>query len=150
MVRGLLKRYEVIYVIGDERDLIGARVTAQQDELYLYPVRASRAAVRTLFVDVLERANAIADRPEFYGTLRNNCTTAILDHVNTVLDKPIKWGPRVLLPGYSDALALRHGLLETELSLEAARGRFYANERIRRFADAPDFSVRIREAPDPH
>jgi hypothetical protein len=149
MVRGLLKRYEVIYIIGDERDLIGARVWAQQDELYLYPVRATRAAIRTLFLDVLERANAIADHPEFYGTLRNNCTTAILDHVNAVLDRPIKWGPRVLLPGYSDALALRHGLLDTELSLEEARARFHANERIRRFAAAPDFSARIRETPDP-
>jgi hypothetical protein len=146
MVRGLLKRFEVIYVIGDERDLIGARVLAQHDELYLYPVRASRTAVRTLFLDVLERANALADRPEFYGTLRNNCTTAILDHVNAVMDSPIRWGPRVLLPGYSDALALRHGLLDTELSLEEARSRFHANERIRRFATAPDFSVRIREA----
>jgi len=149
MVRGLLKGFELIYVFGDERDLIGARVLAQQDELYLYPVRATHSAMRGLFLDVLERANALAERPEFYGTLRNNCTTAILDHVNTVLDRPIRWGLRVLLPGYSDALALRHGLLDTELSLEAARDRFHANERIRRFADAPDFSARIRATPDP-
>ncbi len=143
---GLLRRYEVIYVVGDERDLIGVRAIHRGNSVRLYPVRADRASIRALFVGMLERANELRARPEFYNTLTNNCMTNILRHVNTLVDPPIRYGPRVLLPGYSDAIAFRRGMIDTELSLEDARRRFLVNERAVRHADQPDFSVRIRDA----
>lgn len=149
MVSGLLRRYELIYIFGDERDLIRSRVTRQKDEVFLYPVRASRERVRELFLDVVERAHSLETRPEFYGTLRNNCTTAILDHVNAIADAPLRWGLRILLPGYSDALALERGLLDVEGSIDSARVRHRINDDVRRFADLPDFSSRIREGRTP-
>ena len=144
MVRGVLKRYELAYIIGDERDLIGNRVLTQADDVYLYPVRATPAQARALFTDILTRANALHAAPEFYGTLFNNCTTAILDHVNHIAAEPIRWSPRILLPGYSDALALDLGLIDTDLNLHAARHAFHINPRARTHADSPDFSRRIR------
>ena len=142
---GLLRRYEVIYVIGDERDLIGLRAVHRGNRVRLYPVRAERPQIRKLFVDMLERANALAERPEFYNTLTNNCMTNILRHVNTLVDPPIRWGPRILLPAHSDQIAFERGLLDTELSLEEARARFLINERAVRSVDHPEFSLRIRE-----
>jgi hypothetical protein len=141
---GLLKRFEILYVVGDERDLIGQRVFRNDDEVLVYPVRATHDAIRALFVEMLERANQLADQPEFYGTLRNNCTTNILRHVNRLAPEPIPFGPRVLLPGWSDGLALERGLLDTELPLAAARERFRVNDRVRRFIARPDFSTAIR------
>jgi len=142
---GLLKRFEILYVVGDERDLIGQRVFRNDDEVLVYPVRATRDAIRALFVEMLQRATELADRPEFYGTLRNNCTTNILRHVNRLAPEPIPFGPRVLLPGWSDGLALERGLLDTDLPLEAARERFRVNDRVRRFIERPDFSAAIRQ-----
>jgi len=144
ILRGLLKRFEVMYVIGDERDLLGLRVLRNADDVYVYPIRAAPDAVRRLFVEMLERANRLAAAPEFYGSLRNNCTTNILRHVNRVAPEPIGFGPQVLLPGYSDALAHRLGLIDTELPLEAARERFRANDRARSYADSASFSAAIR------
>ena len=149
MVGGMLKRYELIYILGDERDLIASRVLYQDDPTLLYPVRASREGAQALLRSILGRVDALHQQPEWYGTLRNNCTTAILRHADEVLEKPIGWSLRVLLPGYSDALALEHGLLDTDLPIDRAREAFRINERVRRFADAQDFSRRIREAPDP-
>ena len=143
MRRGLLKGYELTYVIGDERDLIGSRVLHQRDDVFVYPGRATREAARALLVAMLERANALAEQPEFYGTLRRNCTTAILDHVNSLAERPIRYGPRILLPGYSDVVALRHGLLDTDLPIEEARRRFRVDERAAA-GEAADFSRRIR------
>ncbi len=148
MVQGMLKRFELIYVFGDERDLIGSRVLRQDDDVFLYPVKASRERVRALFLRIVERAEALSSRPEFYGTLRNNCTTAILGHVNAVADEPVRWGLRILLPGYSDALALERGLLDVAGPIEAARARHRINDKVRRFAGAADFSTRIRETTD--
>jgi hypothetical protein len=141
---GLLKRFELAYIIGDERDLIGNRVLVQDDDVYVYPIRATRAQVRTLFVDMIEAANRLYERPAFYGTLRRNCTTVILEHVNRIATRRIRYGPRVLLPGHSDELALELGLIDTDLSIDAARERFRVNERVERYAEDPLFSLLIR------
>lgn len=143
-VGGMLRRYELMYVVGTEQDLIGLRVFRHGGDVHVYPVRATKEGIRSLFIDMLERANRLATKPEFYGTLRNNCTTNILEHVNRLAPRRIRFGPRVLLPGYSDALAHDLGLLDTDLSLEAARAEFRVNDRVRRHIDSPAFSTAIR------
>ncbi len=142
--KGLVKRFEITYIVGDERDLIGLRVLRFDDDVYVYPVRATREAARALLLDMLGAVNELVDQPAFYGTLRDNCTTRILRHVNRIAPEPIPYGWRILLPGYSDALAHERGLLDTDLPLEAARARFLVNERAREHSGASDFSLRIR------
>ncbi|HEX6307602.1 MAG TPA: DUF4105 domain-containing protein [Longimicrobiales bacterium] len=144
--RGMLKRYEIMYVIGDERDLIQQRV-ARDDDVYVYPVRASPEQIRSLFIDMLLRANDLRQHPEFYGTLRNNCTTNLLAHVNTIARAPIRYGPRVLLPGYSDEVAHERGLIDTDLPLDAARERFLVNAHALGADARDDYSFVIRRLP---
>jgi hypothetical protein len=143
IARGLLKRFEIMYVIGDERDLIGRRVQ-NGDDVYVYPIRASPEQVRALFVQMLERANRLEDQPEFYGSILNNCTSNLLAHVNRVATRRIRYGPRIFLPGYSDQVAYERGLIDTSLPLDSARARYRVNERAARFAHADDYSLRIR------
>jgi len=145
--KGLLKRFELIYTVGDERDMIGLRVLRHRTDVYVYPVRATREAARALLLDMITAVNELAGEPAFYGALRDNCTTRILDHVNRIAPERIPYSWRVLLPGYSDALALERGLLDTELPLDAARMRFLVNERVRAHIGAADFSIRIRSEP---
>jgi len=142
---GLLRRYELIYVIGDERDLIGQRAAFDSTPVYLYPIRASPERIRAVFVEMLERANALRERPEFYNTLTNNCTSNVVRHVNRVAPRTVPGGLKTMLPGYTDEVAHRLGLLDTELDIEAARERFRINEAARRYIDDPEFSRRIRE-----
>lgn len=143
IVKGLFKQYEIMYVVGDERDLVRLRV-ARGDDVYLYPIRTTPAKVRALFVRMLEHANALGREPAFYNTITNNCTTNILEHANTVASKKIPYGREVLLPGYADVLAKELGLIDTELSLEQARRRFRINGRARTAFYDSAFSRRIR------
>ncbi len=145
IIRGLLKRYEIMYVVGDERDLVRLRV-ARNDDVYLYPIRTTPAKARALFVQMLERTNQLGSHPEFYNTLTNNCTTNILEHANSVTTKRIPYGREVLLPGYADELARELGLLDTDLPIEQARRRYHINARARRAFHDPSFSARIRAA----
>jgi uncharacterized protein DUF4105 len=148
--KGMARRYEVIYVIADERDVIRLRTNVWGDEVYVYPIRASKEKVRQLFVEMLQHANDLHEHPEFYNTLWNNCTTTILHHANRVSSTKIPYGRSVLLPGYADELAVKLGLINAEGSVEEVRRRFLVNERARRFAADPLFSARIREsAPAP-
>lgn len=142
--KGALRRYELIYVIGEERDVIGVRAVTQDDPVYLYPARATPEQARTLFVAMLRRAQELEHEPTFYNTFTNNCTTNILDQVNRILPERIPFGLSILLPGYSDRLAFERGLIDTELSLEQARARFEINDRARAAIRDPDFSTRIR------
>lgn len=144
-LQGLLKRFELIYVVGDERDVIGQRAAFSNEEVYLYPIRAPRERIRQVFVEMLRRANDLRGAPEFYNTLTNNCTSNLVRHVNHVVPGKVPGGIKIMLPGYADEVAQRLGLIDTELDLEQARERFRINDRARRFIDDPLFSVRIRE-----
>jgi hypothetical protein len=52
---------------------------------------------------------------------------------------------RVLLPANSDKLAYELGLIDTDLSFEQARVRYFINEKALKYADDMDFSKKIRE-----
>ena len=146
ILKGALRQFELMVVVGDERDLVGLRAVTWDDPVHLYPVRATPAQARALFVALMRRAQAVAERPEFYNTLTNNCTTNLVDAVNEIAEEPIPYGLDVLLPGYSDELAYERGLLDTELPLEAARARYRINARAAAATvAAPDFSFRIRD-----
>lgn len=142
--KGALRQYELMYVIGEERDIIGVRAVTQDDPVYLYPARATPEQARALFTAMMERARRIEREPMFYNTLTNNCTTNILDPVNALLENDIPISLGVVLPGYSDRLALERGLIDTELPLAEARRRFQVNDRARAAIHHPDFSARIR------
>lgn len=142
---GLFKQYELIYVIGDERDLIGQRAAFGKSPVYLYPIRAPREKIREVFVEMLQRADGLREHPEFYNTLTNNCTSNVIAHVNHAAPHRIASGVKTILPGYSDEVAYSLGLIDTDLDLAQARERFRINDRARRFALNSLFSFRIRE-----
>lgn len=144
-IRGLFNKYELMYVIADERDVIRLRSNHRKDLVYVYPVKATVEKSRELFADMLARANDLSQNPEFYNTVTNTCTTNIVAHVNKITPKRVPFfNLRILLPANSDQLALELGLIDTDLSLEDARKRFFINDKAAKYADAEDFSVKIR------
>lgn len=144
-LKGLLKQYELMYVAGDERDLIKLRSNYRKDDMYVYPARASKVAVQELFLSMVTRMNAVGKDPEFYNTITNTCMTNIVAHINEIAPQRVPIAPEILLPAESDRLAYELGLIDTDLSFAEAREYFHINERAELFADSPDFSRKIRE-----
>ena len=144
-LKGLLRRYELMYVIADERDVIKLRSNYRKDKVFLYPINASKEATRSIFTDMLTRANDLVKKPEFYNTLTNTCTTNIMSHVNNVIPHEIPFNLTILLPGQSDHFAYDLGLIDTDLPFEEARAKFLINERAEKYAESEDFSKMIRE-----
>lgn len=143
-LRGLLRQYELSYIVGDERDLIGLRANHRGDDVHLYPVRATPDAARALFVSMLQRANQLAAQPEFYNTLTNTCTSNIVDHINPIAAEPIPFSHKTMLPAYSDDLAYDLGLIDTDLPRAQFRAAFRINDLAQAHADTVDFSAAIR------
>jgi len=143
-VKGLLRQYELMYVIADERDVVKLRSNYRHDQVFLYPIKADSKKVQALFLGMLERAQKLQDEPEYYNTLTSTCTTNIVSHINDLVPGRIPYDLRVLLPAHSDALAHQLGLIDTDLGLEEARLKFNINKRAEEHADSPDFSAKIR------
>ena len=143
-IKGMLGQYELMYVVGDERDLIDLRASQWLNDVYLYRAKATRAQARMLFDDVFGRVSQLADRPELYHTLTNNCTTNLAAHVNRLVPDRVPLDYRVWLNGYSDRLAYDLGLLETDGTFERTKARARVNYLVYRYRDREDFSARIR------
>ncbi len=143
-LQGLLRKYELAYIIGDERDLIGLRANHRNDDVYLYPIRTTAEGRRALLLSMLERANALVRQPEFYNTLTNTCTSNIVDHIELIAPGRIPFSFKTLLPAYSDDLAFDLGLIDTDLPRESYRAAHQINHLARRHADSADFSQAIR------
>ena len=141
---GLFKRYELMYVVGDERDLIGQRAAYGTDRVYLYPIKAKPEQMRAMLLSMLERSNRLRDHPEFYNTLTNNCTSNVIAHVNDVRPGTVATGIKTILPGYTDEVAYSLGLIDTEVPLDQARDRYLINDRARKYLNDSLFSFRIR------
>jgi uncharacterized protein DUF4105 len=143
---GFFRRYELIYVAGDERDLIRVRTNYREpnEDVYVYRAQVPIENVRRLFLDYVRTMNELKERPAFYNTLTTNCTTNILFHTRVNPGSaPFSW--KVLLSGYVPQYAYELGRLDTTLPFDELRRRSRVNDRARAADDAPDFSRRIRE-----
>jgi hypothetical protein len=141
---GMFHRYELMYVIGDESDLIGLRANIRRRPVYLYPVKADKNKVQQLFVSMLARADRLRSSPEFYNTITNSCSLNLLWHVNQARQKPVEWTWRVLLPGFSDQLAFDLGLIDFDGSPDEARVRFCIKGRTVPWTTGKTWSRQIR------
>ncbi len=143
--KGVLRNYELSYMFADEKDVIKLRSNYRKDLVYVYPVQTTPEKVRALLEDIIPRAQQLALNPEFYNTLTNNCTTNIIDHVNTITPQRIPFTYAAVFPEYSDIVAYKLGLIPHDVPIEDIRSRYLINKKAELYADSPDFSIKIRE-----
>lgn len=142
-VASLFKQFELIYVVGDERDLVGVRTNHRREPTYLYRLNASADDARRLLLVYLTRINELADRPEFYHLLTNSCTINIVRYANAA-GRAGRFDIRHLLNGLIDSYLYHSGRVDTTLPFDELRRRSLINEAARAADGASDFSERIR------
>lgn len=142
-VASLFKQFELIYVVGDERDLVGVRTNYRGEQVYLYHVKLSPENARNLFLVYLKRINELADNPEFYNLLSNSCTINIIRYANKS-GRVGRINFRHYLNGLIDGYLYSNGWLDTNLSFQELRRRSLINAAAKGYDHSPDFSQRIR------
>jgi hypothetical protein len=145
-IAGFFRRYELIYLVGDERDLIRVRTNYREprEQVYLYRTRASPDTARRLFLEYVDKINQLREQPEFYNTLTTNCTTDVWWLVRALSGElPLDW--RVLLSGYFPDYVYELGALDTSLPFEALKAQSLINDQAQAADQAANFSVRIRD-----
>lgn len=141
---GMIDAYELMYVIGTERDLIGMRTHVWKEDVSLYPVRATPEAMRALFLEMTARADKLATEPESYHTLFNSCASNVVSHVNRIAPGRVPLRAGLFLPGWSDRVAWEAELIDSPLTFEEAREAHRIGAAARRLPLDEGFSRAIR------
>ena len=142
-IASMFKQFELIYVVGDERDIVRVRTNYRKENVYLYRLNASVDDERRLLLVYLARINELADRPEFYHLLSNSCTINIVRYLNAA-GRVGRFDIRHLLNGLIDSYLYHSGRVDTTLPFDELRRRSLINAAAQAADDAPDFSERIR------
>ncbi|MDR3430206.1 DUF4105 domain-containing protein [Silvimonas sp.] len=145
---GFLRNYALIYVVADERDLIGVRTDIRRERVHLYRLDLSPAVARQVFEQYLARVDHLNRHPEFYNTLFNNCTTNILRHARALAPQ-FRYSWKILASGYADAYTWDLGLLDQAIPFAQLK----AQSLIQRPADAQideQFSSTVRQQRGTH
>ncbi len=147
-VASLFKQFELIYVVGDERDLVRSRTNYRDEEVFLYALKTPPEAARRLFMVYLERINYLADHSEWYHLLKNSCGINIFRYKNAA-GREGPFDIRHLVNGWADRYLYEAGMVDTSMPFENLRQRCHIN-RVAQSTDgtldAQEFSRRIRES----
>lgn len=143
-IASMFKQLELAYLVGSEEDLVGHRVVHRDEEIFLYRLQVSPQSAQDLFLVYLERINHLADNPEWYHLLINNCTINIIRYANAV-GRPGGFNIRHLLNGLITSYLYAAGFLDTSLPYLELRARSRITEAVREAYGQPNFSERIRQ-----
>jgi hypothetical protein len=145
-INGFFRNYELTYVVADERDVIGVRTNHRNPEEQVYVLRTRMALDngQKLFLEYVRRINKLHDTPQFYNTLTTNCTTQVLDQVKALgTDAHYDW--KILLSGYVPEYLYEADILMPATPLDEIMRRSLVNEKSKKFAGDPNFSLLIRK-----
>jgi hypothetical protein len=145
-IKGFFKQYELIFIAGDERDLIRVRTDYRtpREDVYLYRLGAKPQRVREVFMAYIQQINDMKQRPEWYNTLTTNCATSVI-HLMRVTGGHVRYTWKVLLSGYAPLYAYESGALDTSIPFGELKRRSYINPRAHTIGNDPEFSRKIRE-----
>jgi hypothetical protein len=145
LINGTLHTFPLMYIPADERDVIFVRANTRNVQIYAYPLKANPQDARKILVDMLERMNDLVVNPSWYNTFYANCTSSIAKHVNKIwpdILPTFDW--QVIITSYADKLALDKGLIDTDLSIEVAREKFYITDISNKIGRVDNYSQLIR------
>lgn len=145
LFQSMFRQFQLIYVVGDEQDVIGLRGAIWENEVRMYPVRSTPDRMRAIFLDMMERAHSLEEHPEFYNLFTNNCMNNVSYHVRRNSGYPVPSDWRLMLTGFSDRLAFDYGFLDTELPFEKAREAYRIDKWMRETPLDDQFSQKLRE-----
>jgi Domain of unknown function (DUF4105) len=142
-VGGFFKQYELILILGDERDLLRLRTNFRKEDVYLYRTVLTPEEGRAIFLNFLRQANRLHETPRFYNTITDNCMISLLPDFQAFRkDKGFDF--RLLANGLSDRMAYENGMLASELSFADLKRRYHVNQYVADGSDAAGYSRLIR------
>lgn len=113
---GFFRKYELLFVMGDEKDLIYTRSNVRGEQVYLYPIIADKESLQKLFLNYLKVGQSLKTNPKWYNTLFSNCTTVIYQLIDDVAPNALPKDYRILLAGRLPSYLYENRLISQQYS----------------------------------
>lgn len=146
MIESFFRKYELICIAADERDVIRVRTNFRtpREDVHVYRTRMPLEIQRDFFMSYVNDIDAMSREAQWYNTLDDNCTTGVLARTRSY-HGVARYNWRLLLSGYAPEYLYALAGIDTSMPFEQLRQRCLVNSRAESSGDAADFSVRIRE-----
>jgi Domain of unknown function (DUF4105) len=140
------RQYQLIFVAGDERDLVRLRTSFRKhEEVFLFRTQIPPDEARNLFLTYLEYLNQLHRHSEWYNALTRNCTTTMSRQIVGTTNHPPRWTSRFEPNTSFGKLLYNRGRLVTgNLSFEELKSREHINAAARSASQSAAFSALIR------
>ncbi|MCU0802865.1 MAG: DUF4105 domain-containing protein [Rhodobacteraceae bacterium] len=106
---GFFRRFELILIAADERDVVHLRTDVRREKVSIFPVLMTPEARRALFLAFINHGNDLARKAAWYNTITSNCTTVPFEIVRTI-NRKLRYDWRLIfsghLPGYLKKLGV--------------------------------------------
>lgn len=133
LLRSLYRQQELIYLVCDERDVLLRRTKHAQDEdVYLYRVKATEQEIKRFFLEYAEQVNDLIEQPRWYHGLTTNCTTSIYSQ----REGQMLWDWRLLFNGKLDQMLYDRERLDRSMPFETLKQNSWVNEIANRAPQA--------------
>ena len=122
VVKGAMRQFELIYLLGSEEDFLMDRCVVREGRVFDFPVRATPGFRESLLRDLLATTNRIFEKPEFYNSIRRNCMTVLVDHIDALRPQEPAVGMRLgtIFPAKAGKLLHGYGFMDTGLDYASA------------------------------
>ena len=145
LVAGALRQLELIYIFGSEHDLLTLRAVHRGAKIHMYPVKAEPKFIVTLFKDLASSANRLHEVPRFYRTLRDNCTTTLVEHIDRHYTNKIGLRLETIFPAKAGKLLYEFGRMDTNLTYLQAHEVSRIDHLVKEYAGKKKFSSLLHE-----
>lgn len=140
---GFFRKFELVLVAADERDIVRLRTDERQEQVSLYPITMPRALRRDLFLTLLRLGNDLAETPAWYNTATMNCTT-VPYRILRKLSGGVPLDLAVLLSGLLPDYVYRMGFTPKHMTLDEIRSRAPLGRLGAAIPDGVAFSRQMR------
>ena len=133
----------LVYLATTERDSVRLRSNVRGEDARLYRLRTSPEQARTLLLEYVAEANALAKHPAFYNSITTNWTTSVAKLIRAAGGTlPFDW--RLIVNGYLPGYLYDRGAVVTTIPLSELMALARIDERAKAADLLADFSRLIR------
>ena len=145
-LKGLYNQYGLIYILGDESDILMLRTNFRKEDVYLYRLKVKKEEIRKLFLAIMHRVDSLKNHPQFYNSVKHNCLTSLLADIETAINQKLKFDYRYIFNGRSDEMIYERGKFQTNgLSFIEFKKMHYVNQYMTKNNAPTDYSKKIRK-----
>ncbi len=145
LVAGALRQLEIIYLFGSDQDLLTLRAVHRDAKLHIYPIKAEPNFIVSLLKDLAHSANELHEKPNFYRTLRDNCTSTLVRHIDRHYQQKIGVRLETIFPAQAGKLLHEFGRMDTQLSYEQAHAVSRIDDLVKQHASSKGFSALLNK-----